>query len=242
MDSCTKIIIFEDEYLLANDLKRQLSRFGYEVSAMFRKAEDGIEYLASLQKPELVPEVVLMDISLAGKMSGIDAALIISEKYPCALVFITGISQFEFFEESFRTKPFAFLPKPFEVNLAVVSIKLAIYQKTLETQLIKYQKELEEQLCQGKRKMAFAQKILEETIMAKTECLSELDNQFRDPLSGITKLSAMIKEEIRDKPDLMRYTEYLENNSHHLFTLLNNIFDLRENDTKRPRSPRHFNA
>jgi len=144
MDTTTKIIIFEDEYLLANDLKRQLNGFGYEVVAMFRKAEDGIEYLASLDKPELIPEVVLMDISLAGKMSGVDAAVIISEKYLCAIVFITGMSQFEFFEEAFRNKPFAFLIKPFEVNQAIVSIKLALYLRTLESQLVESRKELED--------------------------------------------------------------------------------------------------
>ncbi len=144
MEVSTKIIIFEDEYLLANDLKRQLSQFGYEVVAMFRKAEDGLEYLASLPTPELIPEVALMDITLAGKMSGTDAAVIISEKYRCAPVFITGMSQFEFFEEAFKKKPFTFLIKPFEVNQAVISIKLALYIRTLEAQLMASRKELED--------------------------------------------------------------------------------------------------
>lgn len=144
MDGSTKIIIFEDEYLLANDLKRQLSQFGYEVVAMFRKAEDGLEYLATLPNPELIPEVALMDISLAGKMSGTDAAVIISEKYGCAPVFITGMSKIEFFEEAFRKKPFTFLIKPFEVNQAVISIKLALYLRSLEAQLMASRKELED--------------------------------------------------------------------------------------------------
>jgi len=145
MDVSTKIIIFEDEYLLANDLKRQLSQFGYEVVAMFRKAEEGLEYLESLHdKPELIPEVALMDITLAGKMSGTDAAVIISEKYRCAPVFITGMSQFEFFEETFKKKPFTFLIKPFEVNQAIISIKLALYIRTIESQLMASRKELED--------------------------------------------------------------------------------------------------
>jgi len=136
MNSTTKIVIFEDEYLLANDLKRQLDRFGYEVTAMFRKAEDGLEFLAAVKDPLQFPDVILMDITLAGKMTGTEAAVIIAGKYTCALVFITGMSQHEFFEEAFQTKPFAFLSKPFEISQAVVSIKLAIYQRGLEMQLI----------------------------------------------------------------------------------------------------------
>jgi len=241
MNSSTKIIIFEDEFLLANDLKRQLSRFGYEVTAMFRKAEDGIEYLKSLQNPESIPEVVLMDISLAGKMSGIEAAIVISEKYSCALVFLTGMSQFEFFEETFKTKPFAFLLKPFEVNQAIVNIKLAMYQKNLETQLIKYQKELEEKIQERNCELALAKKTADGALRAKNTLLMNLEN-IHETTCGIVGVSAMMKAEIRDKPDLLRYAEYLEDNSHHLFTLLNNILDLRENDTKQSSSPRHFNA
>lgn len=231
MDSSTKIIIFEDEYLLADDLKRQLSPFGYEVVAMFKKAEDGIEYLASLKKPALFPEVVLMDISLAGKMSGMEAALVISENYPCALVFITGMSQFEFFEEVFKTKPFTFLLKPFEINQAVVSIKLAIYQKTLETQLLKYQKELEEKVQERNRELVLARQTADKALNTKNTLLMNLD-KIHITTCGIVGLSAMMKKEIKDKPNLIRYTEYLEDNSNHLFSLLNNILDLKKNNLK----------
>ncbi|MEI6455228.1 MAG: response regulator [bacterium] len=230
MDPTTKIVIFEDEYLLANDLKRQLCRFGYEVTAMFRKAEDGIEFLASNKDPAQFPEVALMDITLAGKMTGIDAAVIIAEKYPCALVFITGMSQFEYVEEAFRTKPFAFLLKPFEVSQAVVSIKLAVYQKDLESKLLKYQKELEEKVEERNREITITRKTAEEAIRTKQAFLNQVSGQILDPIYGIMGLSAMMKEEIKDKPGLMRYTEYLEDNSRHLFSLLNSILDLREDD------------
>lgn len=228
MDITTKIVIFEDEYLLANDLKRQLDRFGYEVTAMFRKAEDGLEFLAAVEDPGRFPEVVLMDITMAGKMTGIDAAVIIAGKYPCALVFITGMSQYEFFEEAFRTKPFAFLLKPFEISQAVVSIKLAIYQKGLEAQLLKYQKELEDRVEERNRELTLARRTAEEATQAKKDFLDQVSGQILDPVYGLMGLSAMMKEEIRDKPELMRYTEYLEDNSRHLFALLNSILDHKE--------------
>ena len=65
-----KIAIFEDEFILANDLKRQIERFDYEVIAIFRKAEDGLKAFKEARQLQDLPDIVLMDISLAGKMNG----------------------------------------------------------------------------------------------------------------------------------------------------------------------------
>jgi len=137
-----KILLFEDEYLLANDLSRQLQPYGFEVMAIFRKAEEGIKWLEEIQFPVRLPDLVLMDISLAGKMSGIEAARIILEKYNVALVFLTGMSQMDVFEEACRNKPHAFLIKPFVIQQALTGIRLALYQKQLENQLEELQKQL----------------------------------------------------------------------------------------------------
>ena len=136
-----KIAIFEDEFLLAYDLKRQIQQFNYEVIATFRKAEEGLQFFDNIRNPEDLPDIVLMDITLAGKMNGIEAARIISEKYNFAMVFLTGMSQMDVFEEAFKTKPHAFLIKPFDIQQALGSIRLAVYQKGIEDQLHKYQGE-----------------------------------------------------------------------------------------------------
>ncbi len=141
-----KIVIFEDEFLLANDLKRQVQLYNYVVTAIFRKAEEGLLYLEELKKPEDLPDIVLMDISLAGKMSGIEAAKILVSKYNFAMVFLTGMSQMDVFEEVFDTRPHAFLIKPFDIQQALVSIRLAVYQKTLENRLLRYEELLREKI------------------------------------------------------------------------------------------------
>ncbi|MCX6303683.1 MAG: response regulator [Bacteroidetes bacterium] len=141
-----KIAIFEDEFLLANDLKRQIEQFNYKVIAIFRKAEDGLKAFKEITQPENLPDIVLMDISLAGKMTGIEAAQIMMEEYDFALVFLTGMSQMDVFEGVFKNKPQVFLIKPFDIQQALGSIRLAVYQKTLENQLLKYKNELEGKL------------------------------------------------------------------------------------------------
>jgi DNA-binding NtrC family response regulator len=231
----TKIVLFEDEFLLANDLKRQLTQYGYEVTAMFKKAEEGLAYLSAADT--VIPDVVLMDISLAGKMSGLEAALIIANEYNCALVFLTGLSQFEVFEEAFKSKPFAFLLKPFDVQQAIVSIKLAVYQKKLETQLRRYQEKLEEIVHERTLELEKARDKAEEAIKLKNTFLSNISNQIREPMYGILGISAMMKEEIKDKPQLQRHIQYIDDNARHLFSLLNKIAELsNEYNTKLPAS------
>ncbi|MFZ4522101.1 MAG: response regulator [Bacteroidales bacterium] len=139
-----KIAIFEDEFLLANDLKRQIQQYNCEVIAIFRKAEEGLKAFKEINRKEDLPDVVLMDISLAGQMNGIEAAKILTAEYNFALVFLTGMSHMEVFERSFDTKPQAFLIKPFDIQQALGSIKLAVYQKSLEEQLVQCRTEISE--------------------------------------------------------------------------------------------------
>jgi DNA-binding NtrC family response regulator len=221
-----KIVIFEDEFLLANDLKRQISPFNYEVTAMFRKAEEGLAYLADIQLKEDFPEIILMDISLAGKMSGIEAAEIISHKYNVALVFLTGMSQLEVFEEAFKTKPFAFLIKPFDIQQALVSIRLAAYQKGLETKLLRNQEDLEERINERTRELREAKDQAEEAIRLKNTVLASMSNQIREPMLGIMGIAAMLKQETMNQPELQRFTQYIDDNARHLFSLLNKIMEL----------------
>ena len=143
-----KIVIFEDEFLLANDLKRQIQQFNYLVTAIFRKAEEGIRYLQEIENPEDLPDIVLMDISLAGKMSGIEAAKFLVSKFNFAMVFLTGMSQMDVFEEVFSTRPHAFLIKPFDIQQALVGIRLAVYQKSLENKLQRYEEAFGEKIAE----------------------------------------------------------------------------------------------
>jgi len=224
-----KIVIFEDEFLLANDLKRQIQQFNFEVTAIFRKAEEGLDYLSGIEHTALFPDIILMDISLAGKMNGLEAGLIITAKYDIALVFLTGMSQLEVFEEAFKSKPHAFMIKPFEIQQALVSNRLAVYQKTLENTLLKYQEELEDKIRERTKELQMEKDHAEEAIKLKNTLLANVSNQIREPMLGIMGMAAMLKEEARDKPEVQRYTQYIDDNAQHLFSLLKKIMDLREN-------------
>jgi CheY-like chemotaxis protein len=130
-----KVLICEDEFLPATDLKRQLTALGYEVPGMFIKAEQGIEYLEQHKDSDKFPDAVIMDIILKGKMDGIEAMQVIREKYHCGVVLLTGLGQLELIDEIFKDKPVPFLIKPFDIYMVHVGLQLAVYQSRLEKQV-----------------------------------------------------------------------------------------------------------
>lgn len=138
-----KIIIFEDEFLAANDLKKQLIKLGYQVFDMFATAEQGLMYLEENHGTENFPDAVVMDITLKGDLDGIEAAAIIHEKYVCGVLFLTGLGQIEVIEQIFKQKPVPFLIKPFDVYLVHIGLQLAMYQAKLEKTIKDLRKEQE---------------------------------------------------------------------------------------------------
>jgi DNA-binding LytR/AlgR family response regulator len=222
-----KIIIFEDEFLLANDLKRQIQQFDYEVIAIFRKAEDGLKFLEGIHQPAALPDIVLMDISLAGKMSGIEAARIMVAKYDFALVFLTGMSQMDVFEEAFKTKPHAFLIKPFDVQQAIINIRLAVYQKTLENRLLKYQDELEEKIIERTGELKLSKDQAEEEIKRKCTLLDNLGILIRDPMLEILHSTSKLNKHLPDSPNVQHLIKKIDDQTRQVFLILDEIEGLK---------------
>lgn len=223
-----KIVIFEDEFLLANDIKQQIQKYNFEVIAIFRKAEDGLKFLQGIQQQEGLPDVVLMDISLAGKMNGIEAARIMMEKYDFALVFLTGMSQMGVFEEAFITRPHAFLIKPFDIQQALISIRLAFYQKSLENRLLRHQEDLDEKIADRTRELKLLKDQAEEEIKRKCALLDDLGLQVKEPLKGIMENNSLLKEHLVNKPRIQKYSRQLDIHVRHLMTIMENISRLKE--------------
>lgn len=88
MEDQVKLLIVEDEYLAAKMLKMNLERFfGYHVCGMIARGEQAIEAVEAER-----PDVVLMDVRLAGRMDGIQAAREIILRYQIPTIVITGFS------------------------------------------------------------------------------------------------------------------------------------------------------
>ncbi len=119
----TRILVVEDEQIVAEDLKMTLEGLGYIVAGIASSGEKAIE-LAGTEKPDLI----LMDIMLAGKMDGIEAAEKIQARMNVPLIYLTAYSDDATLERAKRTKPYSYLIKPFEERELYSNIEMALYK------------------------------------------------------------------------------------------------------------------
>ncbi len=125
-----RILIVEDEKIVAMDMRHNLLGMGYEVAAMAATGEEAVEAAVN-EKPDLV----LMDIFLAGKMNGIEAARLIQEHHDVPIVYVTAHSDEKTFKEAKLTGPFGYVIKPFEDKDLRIAIEVALYKFRMEIEL-----------------------------------------------------------------------------------------------------------
>lgn len=119
----TKILIVEDEAIVAKDISVCLEKIGYQVLASFSKGEKALAFLE-----ENTPDLVLMDIMLAGNISGIDASARIKKDYDIPVVFLTAYADEKTIARAKITEPYGYVIKPFkEIDLRT-SIEMALYK------------------------------------------------------------------------------------------------------------------
>ncbi|WP_033403364.1 sigma 54-interacting response regulator [Dyadobacter beijingensis] len=126
-----KILIVEDEFIMANALRLLLRQAGYRVCGIASSAEEACE---SLQKDK--PDLVLLDIRLKGKLSGIDLARKLKAEH-IAFIYLSANSSQAILEEAKQTEPYGFLVKPFREKDLLVALDIASYRhkNSLESRL-----------------------------------------------------------------------------------------------------------
>lgn len=126
----TRVLVVEDESIVAMDIRTSLIRLGYDVPAIIYSGEAAIK-----KTEELLPDLVLMDINLNGKMDGIEAAQQIHDRFNIPVVYLTAYSDEKTLERANVTEPFGYIIKPFEDRELHVAIKIALYKHRTEKKL-----------------------------------------------------------------------------------------------------------
>ena len=117
-----KILIVEDEPLIAEDIAEALRRNDYAVSAIVYSKEDA---LAELERN--LPDVALLDINLNGGMEGIEIAGTIAAHYSIPFIFLTSYSDKATVASSKVTEPAGYIVKPFTEAGLYSSLEIALY-------------------------------------------------------------------------------------------------------------------
>lgn len=141
-----RILIAEDEALVAMDLKSRLEAWGHEVIGPAATADEALD-LARQHKPDLV----LLDIRLQGRGDGTEVAAALQGDDAPAIVFLTANADTETVQRAKATQPHGFLLKPFRDRDLQVALEIALYKREAERRIQTLLTELQQALAQVKK-------------------------------------------------------------------------------------------
>ncbi len=236
-----KILIVEDESIVASDIEHILTRMDYEITGIASSGEEAIQMVA-----ENRPDLVLMDMMLRGEMHGIETAEAIRAKHNIPVVFLTALSDENTLQRAKLSEAYGYLLKPFEERELRIGIEMALYKHQMEEELHHYRVHLEEMIQQRTAELTAANEQLRREIderihaqgellkakdeaesanRAKSEFLANMSHELRTPLNSIIGLSRLMKMQT-DNPDFREYLENITSSGQHLLEIINDILDI----------------
>ncbi len=128
--SSEKIMVVEDEWVVADQICRSLQDLGYTISST---ASAGDEAIRKVEADS--PDLILMDIVLKGKMDGIEAADRINSQFNIPIIYLTAYTNQEYIERAKQTKPFSYLVKPFNQKELYANIEMALHRHLADKEI-----------------------------------------------------------------------------------------------------------
>jgi hypothetical protein len=125
-----QIMVVEDESIVAEDMKTMLEGFGYAVPAVAFSGEEAVQKAC-----EMPLDLVLMDIVLKGRMSGVEAVERIRAQCDIPVVYVTAYADEKTVRRAKITEPFGYLLKPFDAKELQTAIEIALYKHQMEQKL-----------------------------------------------------------------------------------------------------------
>jgi len=196
MEQSKRILIAEDESVIAMDIARTLEHLSYNVVGLCRTGRDVI-----IKAGELKPDLILMDILLEGDISGIDAAEEIMNLYNLPIIYLTAFADQVTLEKAKLTEPFGYILKPFDERTLHTSIEMALYKNEINKKLrerteeLKAEKEKSDNLLQNILPIPIIRELKEKGIIVPRfyESVTLLFTDFED---FTTLASSMPPEEL----------------------------------------------
>jgi signal transduction histidine kinase len=178
-----KILVVEDEVIVARDIALQLAAMGYESAGVAANAEQAL-HLADVARPDLV----LMDIQLGGAMDGIEAAALMRSRFNVPVVFITAYSADEVLERAKLTEPFGYILKPFSERELSTTLAMALYKHEAETRLLNTTRQLK----------ALSHRVLQVQEQERRRVAVELHDELGQSLTAI-KINLQLSDRLKDQ-------------------------------------------
>ncbi len=184
-------MIVEDEIIVARDISQQLLALGYVVVGMAAQGDQAVTLVGQLR-----PDLVLMDIQLAGSMDGVTAAQLIRNQWALPVVFLTAFSADEVLDRAKLTEPFGYILKPFTDRELGTVLAMALYKHQAEARLQTSTRQLK----------ALSQRVLQAQEQERRRIAIELHDELGQSLTAI-KINLQLGERFKDKAPADLYSE-----------------------------------
>jgi DNA-binding LytR/AlgR family response regulator len=122
-----KVLIVEDHLLVAEDISTKLKKHSLDVMGMFTSGEEAIDFVESH-----VPDLILMDIQLAGKLDGIATAIKIQSKHDIPIIYLSDYTDSDTINRAKETTPANYLAKPFLETDLIRAIDFAFHNSSIK--------------------------------------------------------------------------------------------------------------
>ena len=180
-----KILVVEDEWVIADALCKSLEKLSYTV---FAPVSSGAEALKQIEAEK--PDLVLMDIVLQGEMDGIETARQIKARASIPIIYLTAYTEQHFIERAKLTNPFSYLVKPVKESELQCNIEIALHKHKIETTLEGCCKKL-------KRELKGTINALSETIEVKTLFPPGYHKRVAELAAAIAKELGMTEDKVQ---------------------------------------------
>jgi light-regulated signal transduction histidine kinase (bacteriophytochrome) len=187
--SGARIMIVEDERILALDLAETLDELGYTVAGMASRGEEAIELARRLD-----PQLILMDVRLDGDVDGIAAAETIRDEHDVPVVFLTAHADDDTLHRATRSEASAYLVKPFKPPDLRCVIEIALHKHATDVRLRENERWLEQTLQQRTASLEATNRELEAFNYS-------VAHDLRAPLRGIDSFSQLLIERYSHRLD-----------------------------------------
>jgi len=125
-----KIMIVEDEAVIAFRLQQCLTSMGFDIVGVAYSGEEAVEKAINLR-----PDLILTDIMIQGKPDGIQVAEIVKLALDIPVIFLTACSEDKIIERTKQAEPYGYIVKPFQNHELKVAIEITLYKKDMERRL-----------------------------------------------------------------------------------------------------------
>ncbi|MGK7903367.1 MAG: ATP-binding protein [Hormoscilla sp.] len=198
--SAAKIMIVEDELLIAKGLSRKLKKLDYTVVDIVSSGEAALESAAVNQ-----PDLILMDIAIKGDWDGIETAAKIHESYDIPVIYVTAYADDRTLERAEDTGSYGYILKPYKERELHATIKIALSKHKKDAVM--------------RQSLAAAEAVSEE----KARYLSIASHDLRSPLVAIQMSAEMLKKSGHKWPE-----ERKQKHLHRIQASVNNMNNLLE--------------